>query len=69
MDKEELIDIFGIIGLKKQHYLEIKKWLKLKNVNFVNEKGEPITMTNITEDIIKDLESISNVIYENNKRY
>ena len=80
MTKEELIEIFAIIDVYKEKYQEIAKWLKIDKVDmgskgikklewFDEKDGLPITLLKIIDKILKDLNSLANVIYDNSKRY
>jgi len=80
LNKEQLIEIIGLLDVHIKEYQEIKKYLNIKEVDmgtngikplqWCDEKdGQPITTQKILDKIIKDLNSISNVIYELNKTY
>ena len=69
MKKEELVEIIDFIEYFKTKYNSISNALKLKNVNWLNQDGNPMTMLEISKQVIKDFESLSNIIYDNSKRY
>lgn len=69
MKKEELIDIINIVEYFRIKYSDISDALRLKNVKWLNKDGRPMTMLEISEQVIKDLESLTNIIYDNSKKY
>ena len=69
MKFEELSDVMEILNYYETKYINISNNLRLKNVEWFNEKtGKPVKLLEVSEQIIKDLRCIADVIYFVNRK-